>query len=98
MHSPQLQENESGHICVTGELTFDTVPALSASGAEIFGAGKNLIIDLQKVGRTDSAGLALLIEWRRQAARRQCQLGFENVPQQLLALASVSGVGEFLSL
>lgn len=98
MHSPQLQENENGRIHVSGELTFETAPALSASIAEIFEAGKNLIIDFQEVGRTDSAGLALLIEWRREAAHRQCELGFENVPQQLLALAHVSGVAGLLSL
>lgn len=98
MNSPQLQANENGRISVTGELTFNTVPALSLGVAEIFAPGKNIIIDLKEVGRTDSAGLALLIEWQREAVYRQCELGFENIPQQLMALAHVSGVDGLLSL
>lgn len=98
MSSPQIKVTEDGCIRVSGELTFDTVPALTNELAASLATAQGLIVDLQDVGHADSAGLALLIEWRREAERCRCQLGFENIPAQLLAIASVSGVETLLSL
>jgi phospholipid transport system transporter-binding protein len=98
MDLPHLTPLADGRIKVAGELGFATVPALAARSAELFRDNHNLIIDLQEVRRADSAGLALLIEWQRQAARRRCVLSFANTPAQLLAMARVSGVEQLLSL
>ena len=40
----------------------------------------------------DSAAVALLLEWRREAARLGKGLNFVNLPANLLALAELYGV------
>jgi len=47
-----------------------------------------------QVEATDSAGLALMIEWIRLSRMSRVQLRFKNVPEQLLALAKLSGFDE----
>jgi len=52
-------------------------------------------IDLSAVTRTDSAGLALLLELKR--LTRQSTLSLQNMPQQMLQLAKVNDVTELLA-
>ena len=46
----------------------------------------------------DSAGLALMIEWLKISKKQHCTLSFINIPQQLQALAKISGIDENLPL
>ncbi|KHD06153.1 hypothetical protein PN36_15510 [Candidatus Thiomargarita nelsonii] len=73
---------------VSGELNFATVGALSTEFTQ-----PPKVVDLCDVTRTDSAGLALLIEWRRSEA----PITFRNMPAQMLNLATVCGVQDMLS-
>jgi phospholipid transport system transporter-binding protein len=41
--------------------------------------------------------VALLLEWRRQAAARGKRLEFVNLPPNLLALADLYGVAEIIN-
>ncbi|MEK7989731.1 MAG: STAS domain-containing protein [Thiotrichaceae bacterium] len=52
-------------------------------------------IDLSAVTRTDSAGLALLLELKR--LTRQSTLSLQNMPQQMSQLAKVNDVAELLA-
>ena len=90
-----LQEDNTV-LALSGELNFETAPDLLNSQQDLFDRRDQLIIDCRQVSRSDSAGLALLIEWLRQAKRYQCQLSFRNLPQQLLDIARVSGVETLL--
>jgi len=94
----QLQRNAPGEFQLSGELTFATVPALSRAGEQLFEAGDAVSVDLAGVGRSDSAGLALLVSWIRLARRHHKQLSFHSIPEQLQGLARVSGVDELLAL
>ena len=59
-------------------------------------AGSALTIDLQQVTQADSAGLALLIEWLRQARKANVSLSFSNIPPQMLVLIRVNGLQDTL--
>lgn len=100
MSVAELENTADGHVRVTGELSFNTAPDLAARIVDMVQTEKRgktkVIVDLGAVNRADSAGLALLIEWRRQAERQQCTLYFDNIPHQLQAIANVSGVTELL--
>ena len=48
---------------VIGSLHFTTVSALLTAGVAAINAGRAAVIDLAGVTASDSAGLALLIEW-----------------------------------
>jgi len=83
---------------VSGELSFKTVPAFVASNKNIFGNGHSLDVDLSNVNRADSAGVALLIEWQRQAKERKQSICFINIPSQMLSIVRLSGADDLLSL
>lgn len=79
-----------GTLKVHGPLTFATVPGLFIeSNSIIKSASETITIDLQDVSRTDSAGLALLVEWLRAAGSHA---RFVNIPAQLRRLIDVSGL------
>jgi phospholipid transport system transporter-binding protein len=83
---------------VEGELSFVIVPALQQQAAGLFESARELDVDLSGVERADSAGLALLIEWMREARRRDKALRLLNMPAQMLAIARVSSLDEILPL
>jgi len=80
---------------LTGELTFATVTPLLAEFTQQLVKNVPHCLDLQEVTRTDSAGLALLIEIRR--LTKTHALVFRNLPEQMLRIAAVSGVEELLA-
>ncbi len=89
----------AGHFQLAGDLSFATVPQVYLEGDTLFGSSEaTLVLDLSRVERTDSAGLALLVEWLRQARRQSKDLRFQAIPQQLLAIAKASGVEAVLPL
>ena len=81
---------------VVGSLHFTTVSALLAAGEAAINAGRAAVIDLAGVTASDSAGLALLIEWLSVAKAASRSLRFENIPSQLQQLARLSEVEELL--
>ena len=80
---------------VIGSLHFTTVSALLTAGVAAINAGRS-VIDLAGVTASDSAGLALLIEWLSVAKSAGRPLRFENIPSQLQQLARLSEVEELL--
>lgn len=96
MNSAELYVVKKDTFVLIGELTFSSVPSLWHKSGSLLGnvaspAGE-IVIDLDKVVRTDSAGLALMIEWRRQANDRNIILRFRNVRKQMLSLAKMAEV------
>lgn len=89
---------DTGHVDVSGELTFTTVSDLCVSAPELFASIEVLEIDLAEVTRSDSAGLALLIDWMRSAKQMNKNIVFHNIPTQMLAMAHASGLDELLPL
>ena len=77
-------------------LSFATVSQLTASGKQLIIDEVIDTIDLMAVEQSDSAGLALLIEWLRVARQQQQALRFINIPSHMQAFARVSGVDELL--
>ncbi len=96
MSQAELQCQAPGQFSLAGELSFESVPGLLDAGEQLFLAGGEVRLDLSQLERSDSAGLALLVNWLRQARDRQCRLSFQQVPEQLLRLARVSGADQLL--
>ena len=92
--TPQLR------LQVEGDLCFDTLRAehCDAGGlwARDLAPGAQLWIDLSKIGRADSAGLALLLHWLARAAQRKLTTRVESVPESLRGLARISEVEDWL--
>jgi phospholipid transport system transporter-binding protein len=88
-----------GVLAVRGALTFDTVPGLWGQSIEWLATTKgSATVDLSEVRRTDSAGLALLVEWLRRAAGRGQAVKFVNIPEQVRSLIRVNGLSKALNV
>jgi len=85
-----------GRYRVSGPLQFDTVGAALEQSHALFGEQHEIELDLQGVETTDSAGLALLVEWAGWAHREKRSLKFRHLPAQALALARISEVDKLL--
>jgi phospholipid transport system transporter-binding protein len=87
---------DDGSWVLSGELDFDTVPALLAHKGARMKQGHDIRVDLAGVTRVDSAGLALLVEWLRESKRKGLSISFEHVPEQLASIAQICGLEEIL--
>ncbi len=85
-----------GRWTLSGDLLFDNAARLLVEGAAAFGADARAEIDLSQVGRVDSAGLALLVEWSVAARSSGRAVVYRNVPPVLGALAGISDLAQFL--
>jgi phospholipid transport system transporter-binding protein len=83
---------------VEGVLDFGTVPGLVPRLAGFLGRSPRVAADLSGVTRANSAALALMVEWTRQARAAGCELRFLHVPAQLHTIAEVTGVDEILCM
>jgi phospholipid transport system transporter-binding protein len=84
-------------FAVTGPVTFATAGALLEAGRSLFVGHTAIAVDLRGVSRVDSAGLALLLEWMRQAKADRRTMTFTGLPDKLLAIARISGVDGLLA-
>ncbi|VAW79398.1 hypothetical protein MNBD_GAMMA15-1259 [hydrothermal vent metagenome] len=96
--SATVQQGPDGRLEIHGELSFASVPALWRECRTQCAAGTDIDIDLKQVQRSDSAGLALLVEWLREAQRNEAKLRFFNIPAQMLEMARASGLDQILPL
>ena len=93
-----LSRREDGCFILEGVLDFQTVPEVWQQGLKLFNDAPSLALDLQQVTRSDSAGLALLIEWMRFARSHNKAISYINMPLQMLAIARASSLDNILPL
>ncbi len=92
----KIQRRDTRTYCVLGAMTFDSVTDLWRQSEEMFSGETVFQIDLAQVTRTDSAGLALLVQWMREASRQGARVELLNLPTQMLALADAANLEEVL--
>lgn len=93
MTSARITANASQGLSVEGDLTARTVPTLMEELPVEAGVQR---LDLAGVGRVDSAGLALLVNWQTRLAAAQGRLELVEVPDGLVRLARISSVDTLL--
>jgi phospholipid transport system transporter-binding protein len=93
----ELLSQGDGHWILSGNLLFETSAQLLAEGEAAFGTAPRVEIDLSRIGRMDSAGLALLLEWSIAARAGGRVVVYRNPPAVLGALAGISDVAEFVT-
>ena len=81
----------AGYFVIDGDLTFSTIDKQTVKSFAFLNTSKHITIDLGRVVCTDSAGLALMIEWIKYTRHYRAQITFKNIPEQLLNLAKLSG-------
>lgn len=86
-------------LALDGALSFETLPEVLRASEEYArrpDLPERLTIDFAAIEGVDSSAVALLLEWRRQAARMGKKLEFVNLPQNLVALAALYGVEDLI--
>ena len=76
-------------------MTMDSAASLLAASASL-PMPQAGVVDLERVERVDSAGVAVLLEWKRRAADEGTPLQFAGVPQSMSSLALLYGVEDVL--
>ena len=90
-----MNSGNSDALQLEGALTIDTIPALvGAIESQLIGGGAKS--DFSRVSDVDSAAVALVLEWQRQASKRNVPLILTNLPVALSNLANLYGVAELL--
>jgi phospholipid transport system transporter-binding protein len=95
----RLEGAGEGRLAAHGPLTFASARAARALGLAALNDGGRgpLEIDCQGVESTDSAGLAVLIDWLGAARVTGRSLRYRGLPADLSALARISQIEEFLA-
>ncbi len=89
-------EHDGNTARISGALTLATVLSLRDAVQELFAAG-DVVVDLKAVTEVDSSALSLLLEWRREAQRRNIHISYRNFPLNLTSLATLYGVNEIVA-
>ncbi|HXG29838.1 MAG TPA: STAS domain-containing protein [Nevskiales bacterium] len=86
-------EVRDGRLVLSGELDHTSVARALAEGrAWLEGSRGPLQVDLSGVTRSESAGVALLLEWLRAARQRGREIEFLSPPRQLQSLLQFFGL------
>ena len=93
----ELTDLGDGKFAVLGSVTFETAGDVLKASEAPFDKHTQIEIDLSGVESTDSAGLALLLEWITWANHTVREIRFTSVPERIEAIAKVTEVEELLS-
>lgn len=78
-------------------LSFSSAKTALQTGLEAIRSG-NTTFDLGGVAQADSSAIAVMLAWQRAAQKAGASLGFINVPDNILSLASLYDVTDLLGL
>lgn len=92
-----ITATEAGRIAVSGALDLSTAAAALREGERLLAAHPQATVDLSAVTQADSAGLAVLIEWVKEAVNGGRQLEYRSMPTTLETIARMAGVQDVLS-
>ncbi len=91
-----LRKLGEGRFELHGEVSFQTAENILRSSEKLFAGQENIEVNLSAVEKTDSAGLALLLEWVSRAKRSSAEILFSNIPEKIQAIAVTAEIEELL--
>ncbi|MDN3653526.1 STAS domain-containing protein [Thalassotalea ponticola] len=97
-HQFTIDENPQGMLAIVGELTRKSIIGKQQSVYEDILAKYQQGIDLSKLNKIDTAGLAWLLSLYQCALQKQITINYSQAPSELVKLATLSRVNELLAL
>lgn len=97
MSNFELEDRGDGRFALSGEMTFDTAERILQRSEEPFEEHTQLEIDLSGITMSDSAGLALLLEWVTWANHTVREIRFTGMPERVMAIAKTTEVDRLLT-
>lgn len=92
-----LEDLGDGRFALSGEMSFETAERILEASERPFEEHTSLEIDLSGVSLSDSAGLALLLEWVTWANHTVREIRFTGMPDRVLAIAKTTEVDGLLT-
>jgi len=96
MSKYQLKDLGSGRFKLSGRMAFDTAGEILRESEAPFAEHTRIEVDLASVEETDSAGLALLLEWITWANHTVREIRFIQMPEKIQAIARTTEVEHLL--
>lgn len=96
MSTLQIEVN-SNSAKLIGSLARKAIANLDKKAHAKIVKNSEVTLDLSQINEVDTSGLAWLLFLLEQANLNNCQLSFAHLPADLLKLAELSAVKEFLS-
>lgn len=97
MSNFKLEDLGEGRFALSGAMTFDTSERILQASEEPFEQHTRIEVDLSGVTHSDSAGLALLLEWITWANHTVREIRFKSMPERVLAIAKTTEVDPLLT-
>jgi phospholipid transport system transporter-binding protein len=91
-----LEDLGGGKFALSGYMTFATAGEILRSAEILFEEHTRIEVDLSGVTHTDSAGLALLLEWITWANHTVREIRFIETPEKIDAIAKTTEVDNLL--
>ena len=92
----ELKDLGEGRFALAGAMTFDTAGQLLRISERLFDEHTRIEMDLSEVMATDSAGLALMLEWITWANHAVKEIRFTGTPDKITAIAKTTEVESLL--
>lgn len=96
MSSFELADCGAGRFELRGDMSFSTAEKILRLSEKLFAKKLSIEVNLAGVQRTDSAGLALLLEWTGWSQRSGAEIRFTEIPQKVLSIAETAELEELL--
>ncbi|MBT3826629.1 MAG: STAS domain-containing protein [Nitrosomonadales bacterium] len=88
-------ESEPNLWKLSGPITFNEITSL-IDKTKNFNWADSVQIDFSQVKHVDTSALSLIFEWKREAKSRSCNVTINTPPKNLLKLARLYGVEDFI--
>ncbi|WP_413111137.1 lipid asymmetry maintenance protein MlaB [Thaumasiovibrio sp. DFM-14] len=92
-----IVEQQAGVFFLQGALEREHVLALWKQRAALMPQQLSVILDLSRLTRVDSAGMAMLIHLATEYRKAGVEVSFRHIPQQLMTLLRLSHAEELLA-
>ena len=96
MSAYELIDHGNGRVSLKGRMAFSTAGEILRESEPLFEKHTQIEVDLSGVTHTDSAGLALLLEWITWANHTVREIRFTDVPEKINQIARTTEVDDLL--
>jgi phospholipid transport system transporter-binding protein len=96
MSKYELKDLGGGRFTLSGRMAFDTAGQILRESEAPFAEHTRIEVDLASVDETDSAGLALLLEWITWANHTVREIRYTGMPAKIAAIAKTTEVEHLL--
>lgn len=93
----ELVDNGGGKFSLNGRMTFGTAGQILRESEDLFEQHTRIEVSLAGVTASDSAALALMLEWITWANHTVREITFIDVPDKISAIAKVTEVDSLLT-